>query len=173
VERYVALLRGINVGGRIIKMADLRAAFAALGLSDAETVLQSGNVIFRSDEPAEALKSGLERGLEQAFHYPARVQVVSLERLGRILEANPFAGDATHHSYVLFFESGLEQELLAAAADFGSQEDELQLGDGVLYWRVPKGLTLKSPFAQLLTNARWRDFHTTRNANTVEKILAK
>jgi len=173
MERYVALLRGINVGGRTVKMADLRAAFALLGFADAETVLQTGNVIFSSKESSESLKSGLEAGLEQAFHYPARVQVVSFERLARVLQANPFAADETHHSYILFFERGLERELLAAAAELEGQTDEIQPGEGVLYWRVAKGMTLKSPLAQLLSKPSWRDFHTNRNANTVEKILAK
>ena len=71
MERYVALLRGINVGGRTVKMADLREAFAAMGFPGSETVLQSGNVIFSSNEPREALKPRLERGLEQSFQYPA------------------------------------------------------------------------------------------------------
>ena len=173
MDRYVALLRGINVGGRTIKMADLRAAFAALGFADAETVLQTGNVVFSSNEPAEELKPTLERGLEQAFNYPAHVQVVGLERLGRILTANPFAADETHHSYILFFEDGLERELFTTAAELESPTDEMQPGDGVLYWRVPKGQTLKSPFSKLLTKPRWRDFHTNRNANTIEKILAR
>jgi len=173
MERYVALLRGINVGGRTVKMSDLREAFAAMGFPGAETVLQSGNVIFSSNEPREALKPRLERGLEQSFHYRARVQVVSLDRLSHALQANPFTADETHHSYLLFFEGGLERELFAAAAELESQIDELQRGDGVLYWRVPKGMTLKSPLARLLTKPRWRDFHTNRNANTVEKILAR
>lgn len=172
MKRYVALLRGINVGGRTVKMADLRTAFAALGFADAETVLQTGNVIFSSDEPAEALKSRLEAGLKEAFHYPARVQVMNLERLARILETSPFAADEAHHSYILFFERGLERELFAAAAELDDQADELAPGDGVLYWRVAKGMTLKSPFARLLTKPDWRDYHTNRNANTVEKILA-
>lgn len=65
-NRYVALLRGINVGGRnIISMADLRGAFEAAGYGAVRTYIQSGNVLFESDSPSGALEDDLERVLER------------------------------------------------------------------------------------------------------------
>ena len=77
--QYLALLRGINVGGNnIIKMADLKACFESLGLTDVVTYIQSGNVIFKSAEKDKAkLTKMIEAGLSKRFNYEARLVVIS------------------------------------------------------------------------------------------------
>ncbi len=170
--RYVALLRGVNVGGRTIPMSDLRAGCEAMGLDDVSTVLQSGNVLFSSGEGAAALKSRVEAGLRERFEYPARVQIYTLATLKRIVDASPFSkSDPLTHSYVVFFEKGLEKQLMGEVGDDVNDIDRLVIGDGVIYWRVPKGSTLQSGFAKYLTKARYRDAHTNRNINTLRKII--
>lgn len=171
--RYVAFLRGINVGGRTIPMAALRECCEDLGLEDVSTVLQSGNVLFRSAEGAGALKSTMEAGLGHRFDYPARVQIYTLATLQKIVDASPFfESDPRTHSYVVFFEKGLEKKLIAEVGDGDNDVDRLEVGEGVIYWRVPKGSTLQSGFAKHLTKARYKDFHTNRNINTLRKVLA-
>lgn len=168
----VAFLRGINVGGRVIQMAELKVCFSDMGLDSVTTVLQTRNVIFGSDQTLGALKRTIEAGLHKKFNYPAHVQVYRLAQLRQIVEASPFDDhDSQMHNYVVFFEDGLEQQLLAEARDLDNTLNRIELGEGVLYWQVPKGSTLQSGFAKYLAKARYRDFHTNRNINTLRKIV--
>ena len=71
---------------------------------------------------------------------------------------------------MIFLERGLEKDLGAEKVELGAQE-RVAAGDGVVYWRVDKGSTLKSNFAKLLTRSKYRDFNTNRNLNTLRKLL--
>ena len=171
MKSWIALLRGVNVGGRTIKMADLREALGDLGLENVETVLQSGNVTFDSAESAARLKERIESALRERFGYDAKVQVIDRERLTKIIEDYPFGtADASQHDYVIFLEGGRERELAAEKVDLG-EDERVAAGDGVVYWRVDKGSTLKTNVAKLLTKARYRDFNTNRNLKTLRKLL--
>ena len=172
MKTYVVFLRGINVGGRTLKMADLKACLQKLGCDNVRTVLQSGNVILDSAEAPAALKKAIETGLSQAFDYPAKVQILAVEALSEIARAYPFPTTDERQSYVVFFEDGLEQRLLEEAGNLASGVDAVAGGDGVIYWQVPVGMTLKSPFAKFLTLARYRTFHTNRNLKTLLKVIA-
>jgi len=108
---YAAFLRGINVGGhRSIKMADLRAAFAAQGFTDVKTVLASGNVRFEAVESdASALRSTIERCLRQEFGYDIPVLLRTIADLERLQQANPFEEvviTAQTRLYVTFLPEG-------------------------------------------------------------------
>ena len=171
MKHWVALLRGVNVGGRTIRMAELRSALEEAGLQNVETILQSGNVRFDSPDDAARLKDRLEKTLRERFGYDAKVQVVERDQLKRIVEAYPFGkADASRHDYVIFLERGLERDLAGEEVELGAQE-LVAAGDGVVYWRVDKGSTLKTNFAKLFTKAKYRDFNTNRNLNTLRKLL--
>jgi uncharacterized protein (DUF1697 family) len=170
--RYVAFLRGINVGGRTIKIAELRSYFEEAGYGEVTTVLQTGNVIFGSTERLPALKRTIEAGLSARFNYSAHVQIYPVTKLKRIVDASPFeGGNPATHSYVIFFEKGLEKQLVEEASGVDPNSENIEIGDGVIYWRVLKGSTLQSDFAQYLTKARYKSFHTSRNINTLRKIV--
>jgi len=80
--RYVALLRGINVGGRnLVPMADLREAFEAGGHEGVTTYIQSGNVLFESDVPPTTLEPAVEAMIERRFGLPLVVMLRSHEQL--------------------------------------------------------------------------------------------
>jgi uncharacterized protein (DUF1697 family) len=170
--RYVAFLRGINVGGRTIKMAELRAYFEEAGYDQVSTVLQTGNVVFGSTKGLAVLKRTIESGLSARFNYEAHVQIYPLTKLRLIVDASPFqGGDSATHSYVIFFERHLEQQLADEATELDRDKERIQVGDGVIYWNVLKGLTLESDFAKYFTKARYKSFHTSRNINTLRKIV--
>jgi uncharacterized protein (DUF1697 family) len=171
MNRYVVFLRGINVGGRIVKMADLKVCLEKLGLDNVKTYLQSGNVSFESSEiSTEKLKKQIEEELTDNFSYPAKVQVLGQDRLEGIIDKSPFHGDGSEkHQYVIFMENGLEAQLASEA--FDTKQEEIAKGDGVVYWKVDKGSTLKSSFAKHLTKAKYKDFNTNRNINTLRKML--
>ena len=167
---YVAFLRGINVGGRNIKMADLRACFELAGFKGVKTYLQSGNVVFASDKNKVALKEQIEKLLSVTFNYQVKVQVVSMDDLREIVAANPFGGaPKDFHQYVIFIENDLEAGLIAEAGKLLGEQ--VQAGQGVVYWKVQKGMTLKSKFAKLLVKSKYKEFNTVRNVNTLNKLL--
>ena len=168
--RYVALLRGINVGGRVIKMTELKACFEKAGFKNVTTLLQTGNVVFDASGSAAGLKDKIESQLTKAFNYPAKVQVVTLEDLKKIVVANPFGGaPAGYQQYVIFFENGLEKEFAAEPQE--SKGEMTQAGDGVAYWKAKKGMTLQSSRGRLLSKQKHKNFNTNRNVNTLQKIL--
>jgi uncharacterized protein (DUF1697 family) len=167
----VAFLRGINVGGHNIKMAELTTCFESLGFQSVVTILQTGNVMFETNIKLPEIKMIIENALVSQFHYSIKVQVYSLDKLKEIVAHNPFMSDDTHHSYVLFFENKLEKQLLEEATGLDNRVDSVQAGDGVIYWRVPIGLTLTSAFAKYLTKAKYKKFNTNRNIKTLQKII--
>lgn len=91
IVRYVALLRGINVGGNtLIKMADLKVCVAGLGLEDVSTYIASGNVLFTTDRVATgALAERLEAAIEAHFALPVKVVVLDRPGYARIVKAIP------------------------------------------------------------------------------------
>jgi uncharacterized protein (DUF1697 family) len=170
--RYVAFLRGINVGRRTMKMAELKSCFEDAGYHNVTTILQTGNVVFESTDARAFLKRDIEARLLARFSYPVRAQVYSVAALKRIIDASPFeSGDAATHSYVVFFENGLEKQLVEEVKGLAPDTESIESGDGVVYWKVLKGSTLQSGFAHFLTKTRYKDLHTNRNINTLRKIV--
>jgi uncharacterized protein (DUF1697 family) len=168
----VALLRGVNIGGRTIKSVDLTEAFMSAGLTDARTILQSGNVTFTSNDKLKDLQARLMRTLTSRFHYSARLQVIPIKYLKEVVAAYPFSTDnSDYQNYVVFFESNLNTQLVTTANTEPLLE-KVHNGHGVIYWQVKKGFTLKSSFAQHLTKQPYKEAHTNRNMRTLQKILA-
>ena len=96
MNNYVALLRGINVSGqKIIRMADLRSCFEALGFKKVKTYLQSGNVIFTSEvEKPLVISSNIQNKIAEEFGFNVDVLVVAGQWIRQIAEANPFSSDS-------------------------------------------------------------------------------
>jgi uncharacterized protein (DUF1697 family) len=169
MTRYVGLLRGVNVGGVNMKMADLAAVVRGLGYDDVTTVLASGNVLFTTGESASTAKNRLERALGDRFGYDAWVHVRTAAAIGKIVAEYPFERRDDRHAYVVFVvKPEVRAELLATGID--PAVEEVAAGDGVLYWTVPKGSTLESAFGRAQSIARHKPWLTTRNLNTLEKL---
>ncbi|MGE3960577.1 MAG: DUF1697 domain-containing protein [Dehalococcoidia bacterium] len=171
--RWVAFLRGINVGGINIKMTDLAAVFRDLGFEDVKTVLASGNVLFRASEPNLKLKGAIEQALRTRFGYDAWVILVTVEELRRVVDAFPFPGyDETKQPYVMFLaDPKVLADLLAIEDQLDPAVDRLAPGEGVLYWEVTKGETVHSAFSKHSAKPRFKALTTTRNMRTVRKLL--
>jgi uncharacterized protein (DUF1697 family) len=173
MTRYVALLRGVNVGGRTLKMADVAAVFTDLGLSNVKTVLASGNVLFDSDHPVAKLKPRIEKALGDRFGYEAWVHVLDLDTIERIVRDFPFDAEREGwHPYVIFTsDEALADELLALEGSLDNQLESIRRGDGVVYWTVERGSTLGSTFGKATGRARFKETTTTRNLRTLQKLL--
>ncbi len=90
MKKQIAFLRGINVGNIRIKMPDLKLAFETLGFQQVKTYLQTGNVVFESDNTLEEVKPILEKTLSETFNYEAFVQLYDFDFLSNILDKYPF-----------------------------------------------------------------------------------
>jgi len=167
---YVALLRGVNVGGVNLKMADLAEVVRGLGYTNVKTVLASGNVLFTTPDAASAAKQTLESALRERFGYEAWVHVLTVDAIRAIVAAYPFPRSDERHAYVVFaVKPEVRAELLAVELD--DAVEQAQAGDGVIYWSVPKGSTLDSAMGKAQSAARHKPWITTRNLNTLEKLL--
>lgn len=93
MTRYAAFLRGVNLGKRTVKNAELRTAFETLGFGDVKTLLASGNVLFDAP-PDAALKSKIEAGLKAQFGFEVPVVLRTLDELKALVAANPFGREA-------------------------------------------------------------------------------
>lgn len=178
---YVALLRGVNVGGVAIRSAELRELFEGLGFEAVRTVLASGNVTFETgaDEASvtddAALKRRIEAALGDRFGYDAWIVLVTRDALERVVDAFPFdEHDAGRQPYVVFAsEPAVIDQLVADAGDLDldPDADPVRPGESVLYWNPVKGTTLHTPFGKLLGKPRFAPTTTNRNLRTLRKIL--
>jgi len=167
---YAALLRGVNVGGVNLKMADLAEVVRGLGYTNVKTVLASGNVLFTTGDAASTAKQTLESALRERFGYEAWVHVLTVDAIRAIVAAYPFPRSGERHAYVVFaVKPEVRAELLAVALD--DTVEQAQAGDGVIYWSVPKGSTLDSAMGKAQSAARHKPWITTRNLNTLEKLI--
>jgi len=170
MTRFVVLLRGVNVGGVTVKMAELAETVRGLGYDEVRTVLASGNVLLTTTEDADTVKARLEASLRERFGYEAWVHVLPQARVRAIVEGYPFARSGDRHAYVVFV---LRPELLdaLAAVELDPAVEQSARGDGVLYWSTPKGQTLDSTMGKAQSSAKHKPWLTTRNLNTLEKLL--
>jgi uncharacterized protein (DUF1697 family) len=177
---YAIFLRGVNVGGVTVRMAELRTLLAGLPVADVATVLASGNVTCSSGLDAAALKDQVEDALRGRFHYRAWVIVVGHRDLVALAASVPAPeapdsaatpGAVEHHTYVTLFTGA--EALEAFLADAVGLEDELTVLDGgtAVAWSCPKGRSTDVPVARLLARTRYSAVSTTRNLTTVEKVL--
>jgi len=89
--RYVAMLRGVNVGGKQIKMTALSALFSDLGYDDVVTYIQSGNVVLKSKLSADKLRSALEAAIAEDFGFNPAVMIRTAKELASVVDRNPYA----------------------------------------------------------------------------------
>jgi uncharacterized protein (DUF1697 family) len=142
VTTYLALLRGVNVGGRgSVRMADLRRLFVALGHADVQSYLQSGNLVFRS--PLEALRLGgeIERCITQELGLKVTVLLRTADDLARIVADNPLldrTADPTR-LHLTFLAAAPEPARVARLEKPGDDPDEFALAGRELYLYCPNG----------------------------------
>ncbi len=169
MERYIALLRGINVGGRTsIPMAELRALAESLGLSDVRTYIQSGNLFFAAAD-LEGLEEKLERAVADRFGFPVAIIVRSAEQWSRYVGANPLseASAAEPNRVMLCVGKKPASESEAAALQERARDGEqVRASAGALWIHFPEGSGRSRLFSGLSEAAP----ATTRNWRTVLKI---
>ena len=169
MKKYIAFLRGINVGTIRIKMPDLKMGFEKMGFQEVKTYLQTGNVVFNSEKNIVEMKAILEKNLSETFHYQAFVLLYEFDSLAAIIEKYPFAKVESHHAYIIFVESNAIFEELTLISE--TMSEEIATGNTVLYWKVTKGESLNTPFAKITAKVKYKSTTTVRNIHTLEKML--
>lgn len=177
MHRSIAFLRAINVGGHTVKMEHLCTLFEALGFSNVETFIASGNVIFETPkENAAALERQIEQHLQQALGYNVATFIRSAPELAAIAHHQPFPpaelnaeGNAL---YIAFLPAPLsaatQQKLLA----FRTPVDDFHVHGREIYWLCRKKIS-DSAFSGALLEKTIGMPATMRNATTVRKLAAK
>lgn len=176
MNQYIAFLRAINVGGRFVKMDDLRQQFEQLGFSQVQTYIQSGNVIF---ETAAANPAHLEQTIEDHLHQLLGYEVSTLIRtpseLAEIAAYQPFAAAKfTDKStlYISFLKAEPAPDRLQQLAGFNSAIDEFHQHGRQVYWLMHKHQG-QSKFTNSKLEKVLQVPATRRNSSTVQKIMAK
>lgn len=174
MTQYVALLRGINVGGNnIIRMTDLKACFESLGLKDVRTYIQSGNVLFRATGSAQSLTKRIENALSKSFGYEPRVVVRSQKQMKEIVANAPkgFGSDQSTYRYdVLFLKDPLTAAKAMKSVSMKEGVDEAYAGKGVLYFSRLDSKATQSRLNRIASMPVYQNM-TIRNWNTTTKLL--
>lgn len=170
---YVALLRGINVGGHNrVRMADLRALLEGLGYADVRTLLQSGNAVFTAPTRSAASVSGaVATAIRAELDMDVDVVVRTGSELAAVLAHDPFDGRATDDSryLVAFLEKGPPASWLSNIDRESYAPEEVAVVARHIYLWLPHGVQ-DSRLARTVTDKKLGGTSTMRNRRTVEKL---
>jgi uncharacterized protein (DUF1697 family) len=171
MPRYVALLRAINVGGRVVKMDRLRVVFEGLGFTNVETFIASGNVLF--DSPARAagaLERRIEAGLREALGYEVETFIRTPAELAALAELEPFGAAGEGRTInVTFFREPPPAPWVERLMSFRSDTDDFRVIGREAWWSC-QGRTSDSAYGKAKPDKAV--VSTTRNLTTVRKLAA-
>lgn len=171
---FCAFLRGVNVKGTNMKMAEVCSVFEKTGIENVSSVLASGNILFSSDKKKDELKALLEKAMSTHFNYDAFLFIKDKTEVETIFTENPFDANPDFHIYGFVGIAGIEKTLMKEFEKSKKTEEERGLiAANNFYWRVLKGNTLESEFGKILGRKNLKDTFTSRNLNTFEKVLKK
>jgi len=173
--RYLALLRGINVGGNtLIRMPALKECFEGLGFSDVRTYIQSGNVIFSSDEKNKTkLAQKIEAAIAKTFSHQIRVVIFTHAEWKAIVESAPkqWGSDELYsHNLLVLLPPVTAVEALEATGELKPAIEFAVGGKGVIYQGMSKADRGKTTFAKVIGKPIYKQI-TIRNYNTATKLL--
>lgn len=176
MPHYVALLRGINLGKRRIKMPVLAQLFEDQGFSDISTILASGNVVFSApSRSGSKLAGAISTHLESELGYPVPTRIRAASDLRAAIAVTPFDdlfSDQPHAStQVTFFDQPLPPELAAELESRSTATDRLRVIGRELYWRCATKLSDSPLWKNSRQNPHNLPQGTTRNLQTLAKIV--
>jgi uncharacterized protein (DUF1697 family) len=179
MARYLALLGSINIGGNRVKMADLKATFAAEGFQELVTVAASGNLILTDERDPAFIETHLERILADKFGFKSCVMVRTREQVQAAIDDNPFHGTGPQHGsdkmvHSIFLSQQPERSAFdAMLTDHKARGGErLALGDRVLFLDYVHGVGV-SDISNKYLERRMKVKGTARNMNSLKNILSK
>ncbi len=172
---YIALLRGINVGGhKKIIMADLKNHFEHWGFRDVKTYIQSGNIVFNSEETmVESMEQQISSGIQDIYGFKIPTWVGERSYLKQIAEKNPYrdASEAAQKVYFVFMTSTPRADLLSDLQAIKSENEEFTLAGHCIYLHCKNGYG-NAKFNNNFFERVLKVETTARNFRTVNKLLA-
>jgi uncharacterized protein (DUF1697 family) len=175
MTKYAVFLRGVNVGGVNLKMAEVAAALTDAGFAAVRTILASGNVLLESSAKAPTVRKKAETALRERFGYDAWVLAYDVDAVRAVIDAYPFEPEVQgYQSYVTFVSDAAVLDELDALAGQAGPDEKISRGPGslgVVYWQIPKGSTLDSTIGKTMGKARYKSSTTTRNLRTLTKLM--
>lgn len=166
---YVALLRGINVGGnKKVEMSKLKKVFESLGFANVSTYINSGNVIFQSNKKGF---SQIETVLEKSFGFEIRVVIRDAENIKKLCEKIPheFQNNTEQKTDVLFLWDEFDNKSTVNFIEANPKVDTLQYISGAIIWSVQRSDYAKSGMKNFIGTKVYKNM-TARNVNTVRKL---
>jgi len=176
MNRYCALLRGINVGGNnIIKMVDLKLAFENMGCSEVKTYIQSGNVVFSSDEQSiEKLTNLIEERLSTEFDYKSKIVLITKSFLNKVIEEKPEEIGAEPDKYkydCLFVKPPLTTKEVFSALAIKVDVDAAWDKNGIIYFSRFGVKSSQSQLVKFVSSPMYKQV-TIRNWKTTNKLAS-
>lgn len=172
--RYVALLRGINVGGNSkVAMPKLKQLFEELGHTNVSTYINSGNVLFDSSEKSEkALVAEMEKAIHKHFKIPVRCVVRTKANILKVAKAVPanWQNNTEQKTDILFLWEKYDNKTSLGLIQVAKGIDTLKYVDGAIAWNVKREGYNKSGMRKFIGTELYKHM-TARNVNTVRKLV--
>ena len=172
---YVALLRGVNVGGKtLVNMAALKACFEQLGFASVRTYINSGNVIFSTGQAStDVLAKRIETALDQAFDSGIRVLVKTREKLAGLAAAIPagWVNNTAVRCDVLFLWPAIDKPDILRELPSNPDIEDVRYLPGAVVWHISRTHVTKSRMARIIGTPLYKQI-TIRNVTTVRKLAA-
>ena len=172
--RYVALLRGINVGGnRRVEMPRLKSAFENAGFKDVVTYINSGNVVFSAPKNDTLFYAGkIEKAVEKEFGFLVETLIIGGPRFEKICQDIPleWTNDSRQRTDVLFVWNDISIDHAIQNIITNPDVDEIVASDGAIIWHLDRQNLSQSKMKDLIKNPLYKQM-TVRNSNTVRKLF--
>lgn len=171
MNTYISMLRGINVSGqKKIRMADLKNLYESLGLAGVETYVQSGNVIFESNETdIQKLRDSIESQIEATFGFSVPVLMRSAEDFRRIIQSHPFKNEEPTRVLVTFLYEQPDQSKLVDLSHYEDKVDKFAIGEQEIFLFCPGGYG-KTKLSNTFLEKKLGVTATTRNWKSVNAL---
>jgi uncharacterized protein (DUF1697 family) len=173
-ERYVAFLRAVNVGGRVVKMDRLRELFESVPLANVATFIASGNVAFESrTADTRSLETKIEKRLRAELGYDVETFVRSATELAQIADYQPFVDlESSHTLCVGFLADTPTSSAQKTVVDLRTEVDDFHIHGREIYWRCRTRISQTLVTGPKLARALGMPT-TMRNITTVNRLVAK
>jgi uncharacterized protein (DUF1697 family) len=170
MHQYIALLRGINVGGhKKILMAHLKALFISLGFENVVTYIQSGNVVFSSSE-VDGLAHTISEAIQKTYGWEVPVLVRTASEMKKILMNCPFSEEKMRKSYFLLFQDEVSRESMDMIKDITFPWEEFHITPACMYFFCATGYA-KVKMTGNFVEKKLKVNATSRNYNTMAKLV--
>lgn len=170
---FVALLRGVNVGGNnMISMSSLKESFTAMGFAQVTTYINSGNIIFKTKESdPRKLEKKIEQMLVEEYKLDSRVVIRSLAEMESLVESLPrnWNSDSSWRYNVIFLRHTIDSEEILTDVPIKQDIEEVFYRPGTLLWSAQVGELNRTNMLKLASRKLYQEM-TIRNTNTTKKL---